>query len=147
MESGEIDGNCGQSYESFTTIYADLIRRNAAKMVVYASPQSLPELKDLPNAFELATDAEQTSLLKFVFGTSIMSRLYAAPPDIPNDRKLALRKAFDDTMRDPQFLAEAGRQGLEISPTPGDEVEKLLAAIYATPKAIIDRAAAIAEMP
>ncbi len=147
MQRGEVDGNCGQSYESFTTFYGDMARQHEAKIVVYAAPQPLAALKDVPNAFALATSDEQRSLLKFVFGISIMSRVFAAPPDIPADRKLALRNAFVDTMRDPQFLAEANQQHLEISPTSGDEIEKLLGEIYATPKAIIDRATRIADMP
>jgi tripartite-type tricarboxylate transporter receptor subunit TctC len=146
MERGEVDGGCGQSYESFTTIFGDLFRRNVAKMVVYASPQSLSELKDVPNAFDLATTAEQKSILSFVFGISVMSRAFMAPPDIPSDRKVALRKAFDETMIDPQFLAEAEQQKLEVAPIRGSEIEKLLGEIYATPKAIIDQAAQIAQM-
>jgi tripartite-type tricarboxylate transporter receptor subunit TctC len=147
MERGEVDGGCGQSYESFTTIFADLFQRNVAKMVVYASPWSLPGLKDVPNAFDLATTAEQKAILNFIFGTSIMSRAFAAPPDIPAERKLALRKAFDDTMTDPQFLADAAQQKLEVAPTRGSEIETLIGDIYATPKAITDRAAEIAKMP
>jgi tripartite-type tricarboxylate transporter receptor subunit TctC len=144
IEKGELDGGCGQSYESFTSVYADLVQRNAAKMVVYASPESPPALKGVPNAFDFATSAEQKAALNFIFGTSGMSRALMAPPDIPAERKAALRKAFDDTMIDPEFLSDVEKQNLEVDPTQGSKVEAALRDIYATPKDVIARASQMA---
>jgi tripartite-type tricarboxylate transporter receptor subunit TctC len=144
LEKGEVDGGCGQSYESFTSVYGNLVQRNVAKMVVYASPESPPELKGVPNAFDFAVSAEQKGALNFIFGMSGMSRAFMAPPDIPAERKAALRKAFDDTMIDPEFLSEAEKRTLEVNPSQGSKIEAALRDIYATPKDVIERAAQMA---
>jgi tripartite-type tricarboxylate transporter receptor subunit TctC len=69
-----------------------------------------------------------------------LGRPFAAPPGIPEDRKAALRAAFDATMKDADFVAEATRLRLDVSPTSGAEIDRLLAAIYATPPEIIEKA-------
>ena len=67
-----------------------------------------------------------------------MGRPFMAPPGLPDDRKAALRKAFDDTMRDPEFLAEAKARGQEVNPVSGVEIDRLLAELYATPKDVVE---------
>ena len=70
-----------------------------------------------------------------------MARPYAAPPDIPDDRRRALIAAFDATMKDPEFLADAEKLQADVSPVSAGEIDKLLADIYATPKDIVAKAA------
>ena len=70
-----------------------------------------------------------------------MGRPYLAPPGVPKDRADALRKAFDDTMKDPEFLADAEKAQLEITPVGGEEVERLVKELYQTPKALAAKAA------
>ena len=73
----------------------------------------------------------------------IMERLLGrrTPPGIPADRAAALRKAFDETMTDPDFVAEADKMKVEISPMNGQEVNAMLTELYATPKAAVEKAA------
>jgi tripartite-type tricarboxylate transporter receptor subunit TctC len=71
-----------------------------------------------------------------------MGRPFLAPPDVPEDRKQALRKAFDATMKDPEFLATAKATGLEVDPVTGTEIDKLLGELYDTPKEVLDQARA-----
>ena len=66
-----------------------------------------------------------------------------APPGTPPGKVENLRRAFAETMQDPAFLAEAATMRAEISPTPGAEVQKIVADVYTTPKPIIDRAKAL----
>ena len=66
-----------------------------------------------------------------------------APPDVPADRVAALRSAFDATLRDPDFLADAQKQGLEIVPGRGDEVREVVEHTLATPPELVARIAAI----
>ena len=61
-----------------------------------------------------------------------------APPALPDDRKAALRAAFDATMKDPEFLAEAKARGQEVNPVSGEAIDKLLAELYATPKDVVE---------
>jgi tripartite-type tricarboxylate transporter receptor subunit TctC len=70
-----------------------------------------------------------------------MGRPYLAPPDVPKDRAEALRKAFMDTMEDKEFLADAEKSQLEITPVEGTQVEKLVKELYQTPKPLAHKAA------
>ncbi len=73
---------------------------------------------------------EKKQILYLHFAPQAMGRPFAAPPGIPADRKAALIKAFDDTMRDPELLAEAAKQRMDIDPMPGSQIDALLAQIY-----------------
>jgi tripartite-type tricarboxylate transporter receptor subunit TctC len=66
-----------------------------------------------------------------------MARPFAAPPDLPEDRKQALRKAFNETMADAEFLAEARERGLEVNPVSGADIDKLVDELYRTPMDIV----------
>ena len=88
---------------------------------------------------ELATNDRQRQILKLIFSRQTMGRLLP-PARIPAERAEALRKAFDLTMKDPEFLAEAEKRGLEINPVSGHDVEKLIAELYATPKDVVTEA-------
>ena len=70
-----------------------------------------------------------------------MGRPYLAPPRVPQDRVDQLRDAFDRTMRDPEFLADAEKSQLEITPVSGAEIEKLVKELYQTSKPLADKAA------
>ena len=67
-----------------------------------------------------------------------MGRPFAAPPGVPADRAAALRRAFDATLKDPAFLAEADKLKLEVNPVTGEDVDKLIAELYATPKDVVE---------
>ena len=66
-----------------------------------------------------------------------------APPGVPPERVIALRDAFISTMKDPQFLADAEKAKLEITPVSGADIEKLVKEVYRTPKEIAAKAAAM----
>jgi tripartite-type tricarboxylate transporter receptor subunit TctC len=82
-------------------------------------------------------------VLRLLVGWTIMGRPYLAPPGIPDDRKAALRQAFNDTMKDPAFLADAAKARLDISSIPGEQIDKFLADAYTTPKPLVERAGKI----
>jgi len=91
-------------------------------------------------------DTEKKQILYLHFAPQAMGRPFMAPPDIPADRRAALIKAFDQTMADPEFLADAAKQRMDIDPMTGSEIDKLLGQIYATPADVVAKAAqAIAE--
>ena len=80
-----------------------------------------------------------------VFARQVMGRPFCRPPDLPADRVGLLRKAFMDTMKDKDFLADADKSQLEINPVSGEDVEKLVKEVYATPADIIAKAKAAAK--
>jgi tripartite-type tricarboxylate transporter receptor subunit TctC len=109
-------------------------------VLVQLSLERSKDLPDVPSAYELATNDTQRAIIRLIVGRQIIARPFAAPPGIPPARRDALRKAFMDTMKDPAFLAEAKAMSLEIDPVNGEEVTKLIADIYASPREIIDQA-------
>ena len=90
---------------------------------------------------DLAKTDEQQQIFRLIFARQAMGRPFLAPPGVPADRVAALRKAFMDTMKDKEFLADAEKAQLEITPVSGEDVQKLVQEIYQTPKEIADKAA------
>jgi tripartite-type tricarboxylate transporter receptor subunit TctC len=137
IERGELDGRCGWSYSSVKLQRPDWIRDKQLNILVQLALQKTPELPDVPIITDFAKTERQQQILKLVFSRQTMARPFAAPPKIPEDRKQALRKAFDDTMADPDFLAEAKQRGLEVNPVSGAEIDKLLAELYQSPADVV----------
>jgi tripartite-type tricarboxylate transporter receptor subunit TctC len=140
LERGEVDGWCGQSYGSFMMLYGDRLKTNTVRFTVYASPKDSPQLAGVPNAFRLAKTDEDRQILNFMMGPTVFTRPFAAPPGIGDAALATWRKAFDETVKDAGFLADADKQRFEIEPMSGAEMDQAIAAIYATPKAAIAKA-------
>jgi tripartite-type tricarboxylate transporter receptor subunit TctC len=86
-------------------------------------------------------NAEQMRILKFILTAQEMARPFAAPPGIPDDRRAALVAAFEKTVRDAEFLAEAQKLAIDVNPVGAKAIDELLAELYATPKDVLDKAA------
>jgi tripartite-type tricarboxylate transporter receptor subunit TctC len=141
MERGEIDGFCGLSWSTLQSRHPQWLKEKLVNIIVQAGMEKEPELKDIPFALELTNDKEKLQILKVVLVSQEMARPFAAPPGIPAERKAALVKAFAETMKDPDFLAEAKKQVLDVSPVAAKDVEAMLGEVYATPKDVIAKAA------
>ena len=137
IERGEIDGRCGWSYSSLKQQHPDWVASKQVNILVQLALSRSPELPDVPLIADLATTDRQRQILRLVFSRQAMARPFLAPPGIPEDRKQALRAAFDETMRDPAFIAEAKQRGLEVNPVSGAEIDKLIEELYQTPADII----------
>jgi tripartite-type tricarboxylate transporter receptor subunit TctC len=138
MERGEVDGRCGSSWSSLKSIRPQWIKENRLNHLAYMSEVKTPELPDsIPLVSDFA-NARQKQIVRLVLSRQTLGRPFAAPPGIPADRRDALRRAFDAALKDPAFLAEAEKLKLEVSPVNGEEVDKLIAELYATPKDIVD---------
>jgi tripartite-type tricarboxylate transporter receptor subunit TctC len=94
-------------------------------------------LPDVPLISDFAND-RQKQILKLVLSRQVVGRPFAAPPGVPEDRKQALRDAFDQTLKDSAFLEEAEKLKLEVNPVSGTEVDRLMAELYRTPKDVVD---------
>jgi tripartite-type tricarboxylate transporter receptor subunit TctC len=137
IERGEIDGRCGWSYSSLKQQHPDWVANQQVNILVQLALSRSPELPDVPLIADLATTDRQRQILRLVFSRQAMARPFLAPPGIPDDRKQALRAAFDETLKDPAFLAEARQRGLEVNPVSGAEIDKLIEELYQTPADII----------
>jgi tripartite-type tricarboxylate transporter receptor subunit TctC len=137
VERGEIDGRCGWSWSSLKLTKPDWIAGKRVNLVTQLALKKSPELPDVPLIFDFATNERQRQILKMMLSRQSMARPFAAPPDLPAERKEALRVAFDRTMADAEFLAEARQRGLEVNPVGGTEIDKLVAELYQTPADIV----------
>jgi len=144
MERGEVQGRCGWSWSSVLTTRKQWLDEKRMIVLVQLSLTRHPDLPDVPLITDFAKTDEQRAILKLFFARNVMGRPYLAPPNVPADRLAALRQAFMETMKDKDFLAEAAKTDLEINPVSGEDVEKLVKEIYATPAAIVAKAKAAA---
>jgi len=100
------------------------------------------ELPDIPLMQELLDDAKQKQVVEFLSSGAAIGRALLVHGAAPRERIAALRDAFDQVVKDPEFIRQADRTGLEIDPTPGLEIQRISAVILATRKEIVDMAAA-----
>ena len=139
MERGEVQGRCGWSWTSVKATHQIWLDQNKIDLLFQIGLSKHPDLPNVPLIMDLARSEEERAIFKVVFGRQVMAWPFAAPPGVPQERVEMLRKAFMDTMTDREFLAEARKAGLEVRPVSGANVEKLVAEIYETPAAIVQR--------
>jgi tripartite-type tricarboxylate transporter receptor subunit TctC len=143
IERGEIGGRCGWSYSSLKQQHPEWIAGRQVNILVQLALKKTAELPDVPLVTDFATTDRQRQILRLVFSRQAMARPFVAPPGLPDDRKQALRKAFDETMADPEFLDEAKQHGLEVNPVRGVEIDKLIGDLYQTPPDVVAEVRAI----
>jgi tripartite-type tricarboxylate transporter receptor subunit TctC len=138
MARQEVDGRCGWSWTSLKSQKQWLPNIN---VLVQFNLEKNPDLPDVPRALERASK-EQQQVLRLLIAPQYVGRPFFSSPDIPAERKAALRAAFDATMKDPEFLADAAKADMEISPVPGVTLDAFVAELYKTPKDVVAKAAA-----
>jgi len=141
LERGEVNGRCGWSWSSLISRNRPLLDEKKIAIPVQLSLEKHPDLPDVPLVMDLTKDAKVSAALKLIFARQTVARPYAAPPGVPEARIKALRQAFDDTMKDPEFLAEAQKTDLEVQPVSGVQVQQLVAELYRNPPEIVKLAA------
>jgi len=142
LERGEIAGRCGWSWDSLKSRNASWLAEGKINLLVVFAAKRNPEMPpDAPLIVDFVKSEEQRQILNLIMAREVLGRPFFGPPGIPADRAQALRAAFDDTMRDPDFLAEAKKSELEVNPVPAAEVDALLAELYRTPKDVLTKAA------
>jgi tripartite-type tricarboxylate transporter receptor subunit TctC len=141
MERGEVDGLCGLSWSTMKARHLQWMNEKKLNIIIQAALRKQPELADVPLASDLTQDREKLQILKLFLASQETARPFAAPPDIPADRKAALIRAFDATMKDAEFLAEAQKLNMDINPLNAKGVDDIVAELYATPKAVLEKAA------
>jgi tripartite-type tricarboxylate transporter receptor subunit TctC len=130
FNSGEIHG-VSNSWQSTRSTWRKELDSGQLRVVLQVAQSSHPELKKIPLAADLAKNDEAKKLLQVVVqvhGASV--RPYALPPGTPKDRVQLLNKAFMDTVKDPEFLAEAEKAKLEINPLSGEELAKSVLGVF-----------------
>lgn len=140
MERGEVDGLCGVGWDSLLASSAERLRDGTLKVLVQVNVEPIDDLKGVPHVMDLAVDAQAREVLEFLVSRQYIGRPFALPPGTPEPIVTALRRAFDETMTDPAFLADAKKTQLEVTPVNGEKVQAHVAKMLATPERIKDLA-------
>jgi tripartite-type tricarboxylate transporter receptor subunit TctC len=138
MERGEVEGIC-ESLDSIKIRRPDWIPTKKISILFQGGAEPNPELDGVPFVLDLARTGEQRQAIEFLYAGQGIGRPFVAPPDLPADRLKMLRDAFNATMTDPAFVAEAQKSKLDLEPEDGEHLAVLIAKIYATPKPIVDK--------
>jgi tripartite-type tricarboxylate transporter receptor subunit TctC len=138
MERGEVEGIC-ESLDSVNNRKPGWIKDGTVRVLLQAGIAPHPSLKGVPFVLDLARNAEERRVLEFLYAGQGIGRPFVAPPDMAPDRLKMLRDAFNATMKDAEFLADARQRKLDVEPEDGEHLTALIAKIYATPRPIIER--------
>jgi tripartite-type tricarboxylate transporter receptor subunit TctC len=145
MERGEVGGRGANSWAAWKSTKPHWLAEKKVFILVQIGLKRHPELADVPLMTELAKSEDDRKVLEFLSADTEITRAFVTTPDVPRERVEALRRAFDATMKDPQFLAEAAKTAMDISATRGEDAQKIAEEIANTPPAVLARAKAILE--
>jgi tripartite-type tricarboxylate transporter receptor subunit TctC len=138
-EGGEVAGGCWQ-WESIKSIWRQGLDSGNVFVVLQVNAKVHPELPKVPNAIDYATSESAKQILKYGgHDPSAITRPYTLGPGTPKDRVQVLRKAFMETMKDPEFLADAKKSRLDTQPLTGEEVEKIVAQLFRIDATVVDQ--------
>ena len=143
MERGEVQGRAGNFFSSLKSGNADWLRDRKIALLAQIGETRDPEFADVPLLQELTSDKEAQTIFRLFSAEIAMGRAFLTTPGVPAERLAALRRAFEATMKDEAFLAEAKTSGMDVRPLPADAVARIANDILATPKPLLDRAAEI----
>jgi tripartite-type tricarboxylate transporter receptor subunit TctC len=139
VQSGEIQGMCGTIWKLLNSSYPDLLKNGEIKIVAQIGDKGLPELDKMriPLTASFAHDERQRGVLEIVDSQEIFAYPYFVAAQVPAERLKILRRAFMETWRDPDLLADAAKMRLTVGPISGEEVQSLLQKIYASPTELL----------
>ena len=138
VERGEVEGH-STSWTAVKVAHQDWRPDKKINILVQFSIKKHPELQDVPTVVELARNDEERQVLSAVVNAAEIGTAFFTSPSVPPDRVDTLRRAFDATMKDPEFLAEAQKTQLSVGPLPGEELQKLVADVAAISPAILEK--------
>lgn len=137
MERGEVQGIC-ESYDSVMHKRPNWIKNGVISVLFQAGAEPDPEIK-APFIMNFAKTAEQKEALNFIYAGQGIGRPFVGPPGMSSKTLATLRKAFDETMKDPAFLEDAKRQKLDVEPVSGAHLHSIIVGLYATPKSVVEK--------
>jgi tripartite-type tricarboxylate transporter receptor subunit TctC len=142
VERGELDGVCGWNWSSAKSQKPDWMASHKLNFLAQIGLEPNAELTSLgaPEIWRFIKSDESRKVAEVVVSQQAFERPYFTAQGVPSERVAMLRAAFDATMRDAQFLADAGRLGIDVSPLPGTQLQEMIQKLYATPKAVLEQA-------
>jgi hypothetical protein len=143
MENGELGGIC-QTVQSFARERQDLFKSGAAHVLFTLEHDPVPGF-NAPTIYKFAKTDEQRKILDFYSSTIELGRPIMLPPGVPQERVTMARKAFEDTINDPAFRAEADKLGLDVTLRTGQQLANIIKATQKTPQDIIDKTSKLTD--
>jgi tripartite-type tricarboxylate transporter receptor subunit TctC len=147
IERGEVEGMGGLGWASVKAQTPHWISERKIKVLAQYGLKRHSELADVATMLEFAKSDADRQAMTMLFARTEYGRPYFLPPDVPIDRVAALRRAFDATMKDPAFVAEAAKLQFDVDPLTGEQVQALVAQLAATPREVVARVRAALEAP
>jgi tripartite-type tricarboxylate transporter receptor subunit TctC len=145
MERGEVPAFVGWYWAGMKRTKPEWLEKNLVTVLVQFGIAPNPDIKGVPFVMDLLKDPTDRQVVRVALSQLTMARPFTAPPNVPKDRVAALRQAFDETIKDPAFLADAQKQQLDITPYGGAQIDALLTDMYATPPELVARVRAAME--
>jgi hypothetical protein len=141
MERGEVDGRCGWGWSSLKATSPELLRDHKINLLLQLALAKAPGIPgDVPLVMDLVKDKADRQMLTLLFGPLALNKPFFAPPGTAPERVADLRKAFAQSMQDPELRAEVVKlTGEDVDSSSGAEMEKLIAEMYATPEAVAQK--------
>src|SRR4051812_3376423 len=140
VERQEADGTAGVSWSGLNAARPEWIEKKLINVIVQLGLKKHPAMDPAPLIMEFAKNDTDRGVLEMIFARQDMAYPIVAPPETPTERVAVLRQAFEAVMHDPEYLADAKKQHLESAFMRGEEIEKLIARIFASPPEVIARA-------
>jgi tripartite-type tricarboxylate transporter receptor subunit TctC len=148
MKRGEVEGRGNNTWAGYKATMPNEVRDGLLNVLIQTGLRKDRDLPHVPLFLDLVKgDPAREPIAAFMSKAVAIARPVAAPPGVPADRVEILRRAFDETMRDPLFLAEAEKIGTEIDPLTGEEVQDIVRTVLATPKPVINQIQATLGLP
>jgi tripartite-type tricarboxylate transporter receptor subunit TctC len=140
MERGEVQGTGNWSWSDIQKGHPDRVRDNTVRLLLQLDLTKSPDLPDVPLIMDLARNDEERQIFQQLVAMKALGRPYFVAPGVPEDRTSALRAAFMQTMRDPDFLDEAHKTLGTIDPVSGADMQTIVGRVYSLPSEVIDKA-------
>jgi tripartite-type tricarboxylate transporter receptor subunit TctC len=140
MERGEVHGRAGNFFSSLRAQNPDYLTQKKITLLTQFGTEADPDFAGVPLLTDLAQNDEQRRIFALFSGELGLGRPFITTPNVPADRLAALRKAFDETMADPAFRADAAKANLGVHPVTADKLKAIAEGILATPPALIEKA-------
>lgn len=138
IERGEVEAIC-ESLDSVRSRRPEWISTKRINILLQGGLEPHEDLQGVPFALDLAKSDDIRQALRLLYAGQGIGRPFIAPPDMPPEKLAMLRKAFSDTMVDPEFIADAKKQKLTLDPESGEHLESLIRQIYTTPRPVVER--------
>lgn len=138
MERGEAEGH-STTWEAVKSVNMRWVRERMIRILVQHGLHRAPDLPDVPTSVELATNSEDRAVMRAIMGAAEIGKAYFTTPEVPLERVTALRRAFDEMLKDVAFINDVKKVHGELEPMTGEQMQELIGELDSFPQTVIDR--------